>query len=143
MYIYEISPIDFWEGCTLLEDYVSKKLKHLIETNATLDAYAYGDLVDILNFFDDAKKMAKKHGNFEDDLREGGGPYVAGIPREGYPECALMIMWKQDNSGTTYVASQIYLPWLKDDLIFENGVGLRSSTKEIEDQEALNLEFGG
>lgn len=119
MFVYQISPIDFWEGCTLLEDYVKNKLKYLTEhkSDIKLCFEPYSDLRDILEFYREAQKIAIKYGDFKnEDLKDG--PYISGIPREDV-ECAVIIMWKQNNNGTTYVASQIELPWLKDDMIFQ------------------------
>lgn len=62
-------------------------------------------------FRNQAYELAKKVG-WEGDIREG--PYIAGLPtHETADDGHIMIAWKQDNNGDTFVVSPYKLPWLE------------------------------
>ena len=49
---------------------------------------------------------------WEGDIREG--PFIAGLPtNETGNDGHIMIAWKQDNNGDTFVVSPFKLPWLE------------------------------
>jgi hypothetical protein len=57
----------------------------------------------------EGQRVAAEHLDWPGDVREG--PYVFSIPAE--TNCALGVAWKEDNNGTTYVVSQMEMPWLE------------------------------
>ena len=104
MYIYSIDPIDFWPGWYKEADY----LKSVDDVD---------DLVG--NTFVEEYQALKKRAlakaldaGWEGDIREG--PFVAGLPSSG-GDVRVMIAWKQDNNGTTFIASPVELPQLKQE----------------------------
>jgi hypothetical protein len=55
---------------------------------------------------------AAREMGWEGNVREGAGPYWAPIPLPDEPGASdFIIAWKQDNSGSTFVASPYRLPW--------------------------------
>ncbi|QGJ73801.1 hypothetical protein [Sinorhizobium meliloti] len=96
IFVYELAPIDFWNGWQTEAEYLPKNEKEEI------DAYR--------RFRERAQELAHRAG-WEGDVRFG--PYVSALPN---PETSMpsdfMIAWKQENNGTTYVASPYELPWL-------------------------------
>ncbi len=58
-----------------------------------------------------ALQIARKVG-WEGDIREG--PFIAGLPTDkGGEDGKVMIAWKQDNNGDTFIVSPIRLKWLE------------------------------
>jgi hypothetical protein len=57
-----------------------------------------------------AQEYAKAKLLWEGDMTVG--PRFAALPNGEYDN-ALMIAWKQANNGTTYIVSEIELPWLR------------------------------
>jgi hypothetical protein len=55
---------------------------------------------------------------WEGDIRGFSEIYVSGVPVAGDPTCALMIAWKQENNGDTFVASETELPHPAEGLVF-------------------------
>jgi hypothetical protein len=51
---------------------------------------------------------------WEGDIRHGSGPFVCPLP-DGDCGSEYLIAWKQDNNGSTFIASPFCLPWLKRD----------------------------
>jgi hypothetical protein len=49
--------------------------------------------------------------HWEGDIREG--PFVSMLPFPGNNWSAPIIAWKQDNNGTTFIASPVSLPWVE------------------------------
>jgi hypothetical protein len=110
--VYQIDPIDFWTGTTSFEEY-------LRATNAEGNR---NDPVDPLNRvprlraeaevwdrFRSAMTAAKEGSNWAGDIREG--PFVLLLPEPPAMQLAGFL-WKEENNGTTYVVSEIALPWL-------------------------------
>ncbi len=73
-------------------------------------------LQELLDFFNQAVQIAENYGHFEGDFREG--PYISALPDPDSGECQIIIMWKQNNNGVTFIASQIGFEWLKDYRIY-------------------------
>lgn len=103
-YAYALAPIDFWAGWMKEPDFEHQ----LAEVYAADDVPAV--LRDYLEFRDAALGLARKI-EWEGDFREG--PFVAGLP--SIDQSRILIAWKQDNNGTTFVVSPSPLPWLDRD----------------------------
>lgn len=103
MYVYAINPIDCWSGWFPLDEFIKRS-----------DKYDYFLMEDVYADLSTAMKIAREQHGWEGDVR--AGPYIAALPTQesGCPE--ILIAWKQDNNGQTFVASQRKLPWLDDDL---------------------------
>lgn len=101
MIVYEINPIDCWSGWQTVEEFLKE--------SAGPDYFPMECLYEILG---EAMKIARTQLHWEGDVREG--PYVCGLPtnESGCPE--ILIAWKQDNNGTTYIATPFAMPWLED-----------------------------
>jgi hypothetical protein len=114
MYVYNMEPIDCWDGWTLVKDY----------------KFGCGDLPEderspflTKKEFEDlylkAQKIAKAFYGWDGDVRTG--PFISGIP--AFPgDCSpqILIGWKQDNNGITFVASPVRLTWLDPDDTLED-----------------------
>lgn len=101
LYCYCIQPIDFWFGA--MTD------KQLLDTEWM--SYHWGNLAGICKHLADLEERAKaafKLIGWEGDVREG--PYYFALP--GETEMTLGYIIKQDNDGTTFVASPEPLPSL-------------------------------
>ncbi|HQS18588.1 hypothetical protein [Reyranella sp.] len=103
MFVYSLMAIDFWSGWKSEDDH---KKELVAQANDLHEAAASWDL--FLLFKRKAFDLAKKVG-WEGDIRSGNF-FVSGLPAEGASE--IMIAWKQDNNGQTFVASPFALPWL-------------------------------
>jgi hypothetical protein len=71
------------------------------------------DPSEVVSRFQHATRLATRIG-WEGDFRNG--PFISAMPAEhgnGYSE--FLIAWKQDNNGTTFIASPFPLLWLEDD----------------------------
>lgn len=103
IYIYAISPIDFWFGWTPLDK--------ALEGVHPDDDFAREFYDDILTRFEKVKPWALAAG-WEGDMR--GGAYFVPIPWEtgGYE---FLLAWKQDNNGMTFVVSPTPLSWLDEE----------------------------
>ena len=106
MYLYSLSPIDWWQGW-MTEEQFEKNCEEIYgptEMGSAMAAYKV--------FRQKAFALAKENG-WEGDVREG--PFVAGLPPSGGDsQSAIMICWKQDNNGETFVVSPYPLPWLDE-----------------------------
>ena len=105
MYCYALSPTDFWAGWQDYKEFcasVAREDNGLHETAKTL--LRVGDLLH------NGQAYCREKLHWEGDMRQG--PFFSALPT-GDSDCAFVIAWKQDNNGTTYVVSEIELPWLK------------------------------
>jgi hypothetical protein len=97
MIVYQVVPIDCWDLWKPLYPALTEMKKELM----------HGDAGIILNDLCMAFMLARKLG-WEGDIRSfEGGPYIAALPAGGH-----VIAWKQDNNGTTFIASPFELPWI-------------------------------
>jgi hypothetical protein len=104
MYVYAIAPIDIWRGWIKESDYLRSIEK--------LSEYGYGP-EDYQRLKVAALELARRAG-WEGDFREG--PYVSGLPASDLDSWGeILIGWKQDNNGTTFIVSPYKLPWLDKD----------------------------
>jgi hypothetical protein len=111
MFIYTICSIDNWYGWTPLTEVLDDALERADDRSFWLEHQ------ELLDFWNTAQKLARAHG-WEGDIRGGfgdedGGPWFAPLPIDNSGETVFIIAWKQDNNGTTFVASSIPLPWLR------------------------------
>lgn len=99
LHVYALPPIDFWGGWSSVEDATTQW-----GGSRLIERWRYERVLA------EAFVLASDAG-WEGDIREG--PFIAGLPHEhagGKP--VFMIAWKQDNNGTTFVASPVQLPHL-------------------------------
>lgn len=106
MFVYCVLPIDFWSGW--------QKPSDVFKLNDGLHDEARHDAAEWRPMWEKAKTLASDVG-WEGDIRAGEGPFVSVLPSgDGGAMPPVVIAWKQDNNGTTFVASPIRLPWLED-----------------------------
>jgi hypothetical protein len=91
LHVYSIPPFDFWDGWLTEKEYLQR-------SERPVGYYSFRAVA-----FERARAMG-----WEGDIREG--PYVAGLP---YEERDIIVAWKQDNNGQTFIASPVELPWLE------------------------------
>ena len=103
MIVYQVMPIDFWAGW--------RKPSELFGvSDHNHDDGQFHDPAEWPNLWKQAQKLATEAG-WEGDIREG--PYVTVVPDgESGGLSPVIIAWKQDNNGTTFVASPFPLPWV-------------------------------
>jgi hypothetical protein len=109
MWVYCLTPIDWWTGAHTVSDYESA----IVADHGRADAseQVKGALSKFRNFLDKAKAIAP---GWEGDIREG--PFVLPVPpRDPAEGLQFMVAWKQENNGTTFLASPFRLPWLEED----------------------------
>jgi hypothetical protein len=100
MYVYALSPIDFWEPWRTEDEYLAAISQDSYNGAGWRKAYDA--------FKDAALKLAQKAG-WEGDMRQG--PFIGGLPMD-LDDARYCLAWKQDNNGTTFVAAPVELPWL-------------------------------
>ena len=101
LHVYAIAPIDFWNHWTSMLVFLASPYR---------DNGPCSDPCEVLNRFQRATQLALRLG-WEGDF--SNGPFISAIPAvhgEGYSE--FLIAWKQNNNGTTFIASPFPLPWL-------------------------------
>ena len=115
MCVYSLSPIDDWRGWQKPEDL----FRAAIDTSP--DANPAGKDEPLGAFephrwaraWTSARAAARKL-QWKGDIRPGGGPYITILPAAepgGLP--LFVIAWKQQDNGTTFVASPVRLSWLE------------------------------
>jgi hypothetical protein len=104
--IYCLPPIDQWSGWQKPDQVFTGTDK---DDGDTHPADEWPEL------WKEVQRLAKGLG-WEGDVREG--PFVTVLPREpgDYWPGYVLVAWKQDNNGTTFLASPIHLPWLETDM---------------------------
>lgn len=110
MIVYQLGPIDVWFGWTHLDDVLATASKPLDER---IDLCPYSTTT-LQNTLTRAQRLAEALG-WDGDLREG--PYFSRLPENDFYPGSFLLAWKQDNNGTTYIASPYRLPWLETDCI--------------------------
>jgi hypothetical protein len=103
-------PIDYWVGLQTVEEYCDALRKYYS------DPYYGFNGVSLQRHIVEIQKnlaWAMDHmPSWEGDITDG--PYVFHLPDNGYPNFYYAFVWKQRNNGTTFIASQIELPWLRE-----------------------------
>lgn len=103
--VYAVGPIDHWQGWIDLRKF-----------NAADFAGEYGDPARFAKQVEDFIKAAKAvayNVGWEGDIRQG--PFLSALPIEGGSDSGMMVGWKQDNNGTTFIASSIPLEYMSAD----------------------------
>lgn len=110
MFVYVTTPIDYWEGWTLLDKFLDVHSIDEEDAEPFADVRREAAVNHLMPFLDKAYAAAKERG-WDGDFREG--PYVSGIPpRRGTFDPTFVLGWKQDRNGTTFVVSPYEMPWL-------------------------------
>lgn len=118
MVVYCVNPIDDWKGW---QEPYPLFAEDEDDYNTTLTPTKWKPL------WDKAQRLALRVG-WEGDIRDG--PFVTIIPGSMFMhsgEPLAIIGWKQDNNGTTFLASPFRLPWIEDD----------TSTEMVEEESNL------
>lgn len=105
MYVYEAEePIDYCMGMTLLKDYIKLSCDNRKESKLCYLPYLHLQKFLINSFM--AVKCAVT--SWEGDIR-GDNIYISAIPIPGN-ETLKILVFKQDNNGSSFIASQFPLP---------------------------------
>lgn len=104
LYVYSIDPIDYWPGWYQEADYLKSVQEY--------DEIPGASFADEYHALKKRALAAADSAGWEGDIREG--PFVAGLPSTG-GEVQVLIAWKQDNNGTTFIVSPVPLEHLKAD----------------------------
>ena len=103
MFLYEIGPVDYWDGTVTLHSY----LQNLQDTEG--EARVNQELIRL------TWAMAKlfECSYWEGDIREGVNVFSL-PPADG--DCSMQtgFIFKQDNNGQTFIVSPRALPWLHE-----------------------------
>lgn len=99
MFVCRLAPIDHWSGWQRPEDVF--KIRVDDEERHTAEHWA--------SLWQEARRLAEMLG-WEGDIRQG--PYVTVLPVVDGWVSPVIVAWKQDNNGTTFVASPYELSWL-------------------------------
>ena len=105
LYCYHVAPIDHWTGALTAEQLLSTFVKDFDGDWHAVSAFCS----EMAQLEDRAQENFKKIG-WEGDLRDG--PYYFSVP--GDSQMAIGYVIKQDNNGSTFVASPVPLPSLDD-----------------------------
>ena len=107
IFYYSILPLDFgWKTMPTAEEYRALLLKDFSHDLS----HAADAIQDFNTFINACLQGAADSTHWENDFREE--PRVIVMPGETEP--LLAIIWKQGNNGTTFVASQMQMPWLDE-----------------------------
>ena len=105
MFAYARAAIDFWPGWLAESEFREQLSREYAPDDASKVWAGYQ------HFRAGAMEAARKIG-WEGDIRSG--PFVSGLPTgETADDGHVMIAWKQDNNGDTFVAAPYRLPWLE------------------------------
>jgi hypothetical protein len=106
-YLYSMSPIDCWQGCQFLPDFIDSLPKP--EDYVENDLSSGMTREQVLSTFEFLLEAAIEHVYFDGVIRDSE-MFVFAVPQE--ESCALGYVWKQDRNGATFVASPVPMPWL-------------------------------
>lgn len=109
LYLYVLSPIDFWDGWVKEDQFLARPG----------DEYEDGGKKRYANYLTRAFTAARTS-HWEGDVKDG--PYISGLPGADTSCPEIMIGWKQYNNGTTFICSPFPLPWVLGD----NAYGYRT-----------------
>jgi len=106
-FLYECPPLDWFEALKSFEEYLEGiKLQH---EGIKSDNVVEGEINEAITLLMEACYIAAKNSSWEGDIRTG--PFVVGLP--GDCDAKILIIFKQDNDGTTFLLSPVELPYLK------------------------------
>jgi len=97
-YVYEIEPIDNWEG------YYHIFLEDLIQEQKWLNLVYHTFMI------------LKKHSHWELDIRSG--PFISMLPGNEKDFSHWTVLLKQDNNGDTFLVSRYNLEYISDSLVY-------------------------
>jgi hypothetical protein len=121
IHLYMRDPIDLWLGW-MTEAEFRAAVERRFPTKKQFDVMWAG----YTRMWHGAQAMAKRFG-WPGDIREG--PYVSGIPGPEIEDDGLILIgWKENQSGFTYIASPFPLPWL-DAMAIRQEVNPKASTR--------------
>jgi hypothetical protein len=110
IHVYHLNtPIDFWTGWRTENEFLAHLAVYCADSG--MASGVTDEIGEYTEFRQTAMELAHDIG-WDGDIRKGeGGPYVTALPNE---DCTvqLVLAWKSDNNGTTFVASPRPLPWL-------------------------------
>lgn len=117
LYAYHISPMDFgWSLMSTTQQFMRTLLDYA--SPEISPKRVASNLADFGRFCEEALEAGDKVG-WEGDFRGSETPRVMVLPGEVYPYLALI--WKQDNNGSTFVVSEVPMPWLDELVGWEGG----------------------
>lgn len=106
IFVYSRQPIDYWYGWMTEHQYLTALLKD----------WTPDDPIPFISYVErrsEGMKIAAQIG-WEGDVR--GDVMVAGLPSADIGDDGdILIAWKQDNNGQTFIVSPVHLPWLEQD----------------------------
>lgn len=106
MYLYVTGPIDDWSGWQKPEEMFRVRVR----TDLPPFELSHRDADEWPRLWNQAQDAAGRQGG-ENDIREG--PYVSVLPNPDGFCSEVIIAWKLNNNGTTFIASPFPLPWLE------------------------------
>lgn len=109
--VYSLPPIDWWAGWIPLKKFNSEDFAdEYADDDFAPDYTPQGFKRRVETLLHEAQELAASELGFEGDMRQG--PFLSALPGEN--ESLPLLAWKQDNNGTTFVASLVPLPHLDD-----------------------------
>jgi|SRR6516162_9784968 hypothetical protein len=123
LYIYCLDPIDDWAGWTSISNMLSNG-RGPSDGDELYYESKWQDVIGVVRRWRAAARLAKKIG-WEGDFRNeilfpAISPLPTGFSGDGGE---YLIGWKQDNNGSTFIASPYPLSWLSDAMVLERIVG--------------------
>lgn len=117
VFVYSRDPIDYWTGWLTEREYLCRLVTDKLPDGSTM-ANVEGAFVCVCEYMkwrDAGMTLAYEIG-WEGDVR-GDQIFVTGVPSElgnNGEDDEILIAWKQENNGHTFIISPFELPWLKD-----------------------------
>lgn len=109
LYIYQTSPIDWWQGWHRLDrNDIAGSAEKLVDDSPDYGVDGgerYG--AEVAQMLEEARALAQAHLLYEGDYRQG--PFLSAMPNPGTGSSLPILAWKQDNNGTTFIASRVPL----------------------------------
>ena len=113
MFVYKLPPIDCWTGWRKPSKVFRVQLDVSAPASAEREAWEAWRSDKSWNKLWAAARSGARRLGWDGDVREG--PLVCVLPwhdSESPNLAPVVIGWKQDDDGTTFVASPVRLPWL-------------------------------
>lgn len=103
-FVYQLTAIDFWVGFTPAHRIVGRP------TSFRTEGVTADEISGLLNH---ATCEILRRSCWEGDLQEE--PWIGGLPPAG-GDCRtlLLVGFKQDNNGETFIWSPVELPWIRE-----------------------------
>jgi hypothetical protein len=108
IYVYRLDPIDFWPGWFTESEYMACLSSHYSSEIEVEEMFMEYNIL-----LEQGREVARKMG-WQGDTP--AGPFIAGLPTASFGDDGhIMIAWKQEQSGETYIVSPYRLIWLESD----------------------------